>query len=203
VAHDKPEANRLRQQRHRDRKRAVTLAAKDVGAAQTLGVMGQCTKCSGATPCAEHQAERERMLANFKLTLGRGSNLARKEIITGGYSPAKVEKALAPTNERTDHGRSTTHGFVDSDNDQSIPFKQHSQGRYTNRVGTKDQLQLAVEMSGSMNMKRRPRTLNEQRRLRWQNFVNTFYLRLKHMGVVAGSPASRALWEKYCRGERI
>jgi hypothetical protein len=88
MAHDTKEANRQRQKRHRDKKRAVTNALVSRQAQFQLGAAANCIKCaSSGKPCPEHKHQANIVLKKLRLGTTRGSYFARKKTRTGGNLP--------------------------------------------------------------------------------------------------------------------
>jgi hypothetical protein len=86
VAHDSKEANRNRQQRHRDRQRAVTGALNSVRAARALQVVENCIKCNPQRLCSAHQ----KLVAGAAGRMAKGGHFARRDLVTGGYDRNKL-----------------------------------------------------------------------------------------------------------------
>jgi hypothetical protein len=88
MAHDTKEANRARQKRHRDKKRAVTDALVSRQAQGQLSAAANCVKCNEhGKPCAEHQRLANSLLKKLGHGVNRGSNFARKKTETGDALP--------------------------------------------------------------------------------------------------------------------
>ena len=153
MAHDSKEANRARQQRHRDKVRAVTLATIGGEVAAKLQQQVHCIKCSNLTRqhgnpvvCPDCQRVRDEGLRDQNLTETRASTTHAGKIVTGGYTATKAERDLA-ANERGQHGHSGTYQWNrgSDDKDDGADWKPVKVGRYTGRVGTKDVLQQCAE----------------------------------------------------------
>jgi hypothetical protein len=123
MTHDTKEANRARQQRHRDKVRAVTTAATHVRATAKVRATVQCTKCNGGVVCSDCARVREEVFAAFSLTVNRATYLNRQRVVTGGYNAKKADAVLA-TGELAQHGKGP---------------------RFTGRPGQKDILQVCAE----------------------------------------------------------
>jgi hypothetical protein len=88
MAHDTKEANRVRQKRHRDKKRAVTDALVSKEAQVRLSAAANCINCTSlGKPCAAHEHETNIVLKKLRLGTTRASHFARKKTRTGGDLP--------------------------------------------------------------------------------------------------------------------
>ena len=108
MAHDTKEANRARQKRHRDKKRAVTLTATGEGVGRQLQAADHCAKCNDLTRryhrpmvCPEHARAVEVGLAKLGLGENRATHLNTQKIVSG-TDIARVSDARA-----IGHGRTT------------------------------------------------------------------------------------------------
>ncbi len=81
MAHDKKEANRIRQKRHRDKKRAVTRAATFERHTTALQDVADCIKCNGHRLCPKHA----KLVDEAAGSMDKGSHLNRNDVVTGGY----------------------------------------------------------------------------------------------------------------------
>jgi hypothetical protein len=167
------EANRQRQQRHRDKQLALRLQLRG---GEVTSAFAQCVKCNScaeltrqagtAVVCDNCQRERDAGLASFKLTENRASTNHAGKIISGGYNPVKVDTVLAAS-DGAQHGRSNTHTF----NDEG---KAVTKGRYTGPSGKKHILQVCAEgCVESEQIKRagKPRNPREQMMQVWWSYM--------------------------------
>lgn len=194
------EEHRARQQRYRDKKKAK----KHQAMADAYRERVACEKCRTANggTCESCAYMTNKLLNDMGLRINRGAYFARKELVSGGYDATKTD-AVVTAAVRGRHGRGVSIGHDRGGN-------LVKQGRYTDRVGTKDVMQVWTEKRLDMRARHTPQDALRQcylDRLRWT--VEYFEQVRQHpnatkdelLELAADSPVGRAMWKRFQAGE--
>lgn len=194
------EEHRARQQRFRDKKKAKKHQA--MGDAYRERVA--CEKCRTANggTCESCAHMTSKLLNDMGLRINRGAYFARKELVSGGYDATKTDTVVTAA-IRGRHGRGVSIGH---DRDGNLV----KQGRYTDRVGTKDVMQVWTEKRLDMRARHSPQDALRKRfldhmRYTWefqeQKRLNPKLSVSDLLELAADTPAGRDTWKRFQAGE--